>query len=309
MTTVTVTRMTHRFGRTVNGAWAQRSTEHDTFSMDEDRLRPQTLASGYKAPFDVGHGIEVRWPDGVVERAFPFNGGASPGYPAHCIPADGRLSWLLSSAREQEGALKQTRQPSATVFHWAIPQVDESQLGSEKVAQRDQYRHRLHFGPASALAELIESEALMRDLRIELRPVARVSDLPGIGPAPGVGGWTERFGPALESAYERTNHIHWNWARNPGVRALNASRSTSVGDLMRLDPGSAGGPDDAPTWFYVDNMGFAPLSSAQQEQLEQRFGPQCAAQGLEQVEGLGAAADDLIECEEAGSGLPVPRIV
>jgi hypothetical protein len=89
MATVKITRATNRFRRSVNGAWMNNGTDLDHFEMDESQLTPEFGKSG------VGHGIDVTWPDGVREQAFPFGGGACVGYAPTCIPIDGRLSKLL----------------------------------------------------------------------------------------------------------------------------------------------------------------------------------------------------------------------
>ncbi len=92
MTTVTIIRRQERFSRTVNGAWSRHTVvEKETLVRDESFLTPSlSLCSG----------IEVTWPDGVTEYAFPGNRGVGV-YPAECIPHDGRLAKLL---REDKGA-------------------------------------------------------------------------------------------------------------------------------------------------------------------------------------------------------------
>jgi len=87
MQTVTVTRTLNRYTRTANGAWYGVAPENNTFEIEEKKLNKQ---------FSLNSGIKVTWPDGTIESAFPFNGGASTGYPPICIPGDGRLSKLLN---------------------------------------------------------------------------------------------------------------------------------------------------------------------------------------------------------------------
>lgn len=84
---VKVARTTTRVVRTSNGAWYPTTQERQDLTLDEDQLDSR---------FSLNSGIRVTWPDGVTESAFPFNGGACPGYPPTCIPADGRLAKLLN---------------------------------------------------------------------------------------------------------------------------------------------------------------------------------------------------------------------
>lgn len=83
---VTVTRTTNQYRRSVNGAWLGAGSEATEIRIDEAKLDKR---------FSLNNGIRVTWPDGVTESAFPFNGGACPGYPPICYPADGRLAALL----------------------------------------------------------------------------------------------------------------------------------------------------------------------------------------------------------------------
>lgn len=93
---VQVARTQVRFRRSINGAWVGDGREVSAFMIDENSLRPKALGNGYHMPFAIGSGISVTWPDGVTESAYPFNGGAFPGYPPICVPRDGRLSRLLN---------------------------------------------------------------------------------------------------------------------------------------------------------------------------------------------------------------------
>jgi len=87
MTTVQIERTSNRYARSINGAWIGAGSDKKQFEIDEDSLTKR---------FSLNSGIKVTWPDGVIESAFPFNGGACPGYPPICIPADGRLAKLLN---------------------------------------------------------------------------------------------------------------------------------------------------------------------------------------------------------------------
>ena len=87
MKTVTVCRTFNRCTRTTNGAWYGVTPENNTFEIEEEKL---------DKGFSLNSGIKVTWPDGTIENAFPFNGGASIGYPPICIPGNGRLSKLLN---------------------------------------------------------------------------------------------------------------------------------------------------------------------------------------------------------------------
>lgn len=88
MALVIVTRKINRFSRSVNGAWVGAGTDLSTFVVEEAAIDKH---------FSIGHGIEVEWGDGTKEHAFPFNGGACPGYPHTFIPANGRLSKLFAN--------------------------------------------------------------------------------------------------------------------------------------------------------------------------------------------------------------------
>lgn len=85
--TVKVTRTTHQFRRSVNGAWVGNGADAATF---------ETAESNLTRGFSLSDGITVTWPDGTSESAFPFgNNRCLVGYPPICIPRDGRLSKLL----------------------------------------------------------------------------------------------------------------------------------------------------------------------------------------------------------------------
>lgn len=85
---VTVERTQPRFKRTINGAWLSDTREINTIVMDESQLPLITLGTS---------NIKVIWADGHTESAFPFNGGAFPGYKPICIPSGGRLDSLLKA--------------------------------------------------------------------------------------------------------------------------------------------------------------------------------------------------------------------
>lgn len=87
MALVLVTRALNRPRRSTNGAWVAGSVERDTFAIDESKLDRH---------FSLNSGILVEFADGTKESAYPFNGGAFPGYPPICYPANGRLSQLLA---------------------------------------------------------------------------------------------------------------------------------------------------------------------------------------------------------------------
>lgn len=87
MSLVIVTRALNRPRRSVNGAWIAGTVEKSTFAIEEAKLDKR---------FSLNSGILVEWEDGTKESAYPFNGGACPGYPPICYPADGRLSKLLA---------------------------------------------------------------------------------------------------------------------------------------------------------------------------------------------------------------------
>lgn len=86
MATVTITRHTHRYRRSANGAWLGAGSEKETLVRGEEVLR-----SG----FSIGDGIEVEWPDGVKESCWS-RGTSHSGKPyLTIIPAGGRLAALL----------------------------------------------------------------------------------------------------------------------------------------------------------------------------------------------------------------------
>jgi len=87
MTTVTIERTSNRYARSINGAWIGAGADKKVFDAEEELLTKR---------FSLNSGIKVTWPDGITESAFPFNGGACPGYPPICIPSDGRLATLLN---------------------------------------------------------------------------------------------------------------------------------------------------------------------------------------------------------------------
>lgn len=90
MAIVKIERLTHRYRRSVNGAWLGNGTETDTLERDEEVLRHKLGESG----FSIGDGIRVTWPDGVAESAFEAHPGCT-GYPPSTIPIDGRLAALM----------------------------------------------------------------------------------------------------------------------------------------------------------------------------------------------------------------------
>lgn len=99
MTTVTITRRTQRYRRSVNGAWLAGHCEAETLVRDEEILRTRDVQyplGVVRSRFSVGDGIEVEWPDGVKESCYS-HGTSHSGKPYLAfIPADGRLSRLIT---------------------------------------------------------------------------------------------------------------------------------------------------------------------------------------------------------------------
>jgi hypothetical protein len=75
---------------------------------------------------------------------------------------------------------------------------------------------------------------------------------------PAILGWPSNYravarveADSLEEVFARTQHLETAWWHNPGVKALEISRSTSIGDIIQNEQGDL---------FAVTMTGFAKVS-------------------------------------------------
>lgn len=118
------------------------------------------------------------------------------------------------------------------VFHVAL-----SRAAQEDRAVLDVY-YQLSHGAEKTVKEVLLSPALWMEKGLSYCKVAEVE------------------GGNLERAYALTNHIDTNWTENQGVTLFpndifpRGPRSTSIGDLMRVDEGD---------YMLASTFGFEPI--------------------------------------------------
>lgn len=113
------------------------------------------------------------------------------------------------------------------VFHWKLTKV-----GQESKAACDQYS-QIIFGSTAAVQTALENAEALAAQGLLLEKVAQME------------------GDDKDQAFSLTNHIDDAWTKNPQVTVMGDGRwrSTSVGDLMRVDG----------EMHVVSSFGFTPV--------------------------------------------------